>query len=279
MKLGILIAGRRPEDIGQRLAQAREAGFSLCQLNLHQTGYTRADMIAIMDLLEDYGVRASAVGCYVNPLKPDDARLNGTCRADLNLVLSSLDLLGARRIVIWSGTHAEAQFAPDERNQTEESEHVLREFVTDVVNSTRCRHYWLVIEPWRTHVLSDEEKVVRFHNSLAPHVQEHVRFVLDAPNLITADRYPACMDYAMNICRRIGPLAGVVHLKDCIMPPDADEALVGPGRGKLNYADYLEALMGHADEDVPAIIKNVPITDFAVIRDDVLRLSDQFELV
>jgi len=279
MKLGILIAGRRPEDIAQRLAQAREAGFSLCQLNLHQTGYSRADLVAIMDSLEDYGVRAAAVGCYVNPLQCDDPSLNGTCRADLDLILSSLDLLGARRVVIWSGTHAPALFAEDERNHTEQSEQTLRDFVIDVVNNTRCRHYWLVIEPWRTHVLNDEEKVVRFHNSLPPHVQEHIRFVLDAPNLITADRYPACMDHAMRIIQRIGPLAGVVHLKDCIMPPDADEALVGPGRGKLNYGDYLEALMSRAGEDVPAIIKNVPITDFAVIRDDMLRLSDQFELV
>ena len=278
MKLGILLAGKRPEDIAQRLEQARTAGFSLCQLNLHQTGYTRPDMVAIMDAMEDFGVRAVAVGCYVNPLRPDDSSLNGTCRADLDLVLHSLDLLGARRIVLWSGTHAGALFVQDERNHTEESQEQLRSFVTNVINETRARHYWLVIEPWRTHVLSDENKVVQFHESLAPHVQEHVRYVLDAPNLITAERYPRCMEHAVGICDKIGPLAGVVHLKDCIMPPDGDEALVGPGRGKLAYADYLEALMGCVEEDVPGIIKNVPASDYADIRDDMLRLSDQFEL-
>src|SRR5256885_11662513 len=137
MKLGMLLAGKRPEDIAKRLEHAREAGFFLCQLNLHQTGYSRADMVAIMDAMEDYGVRAVAIGCYVNPLNPDDSSLNGTCRADLDLVLSSLDLLGARRVVLWSGTHASALYAPDERNHTEESEDTLRQFLTDVVNHTR----------------------------------------------------------------------------------------------------------------------------------------------
>ena len=86
------------------------------------------------------------------------------------------------------------------------------------------------------------------------------------------------MEHAVGICDQIGPLAGVVHLKDCIMPPDGDEALVGPGRGKLDYADYLDALMSCVEEDVPGIIKNVPASDYAEIRDDMLRLSDRFEL-
>ena len=278
MKLGILLAGRRPEDIAHRLGQAREAGFFLCQLNLHQSGYTRADMVAVMDAMEDAGVRAVAIGCYVNPLRPDDASVNGTCRADLDLVLSSLDLLGARRVVLWSGTHASALFEPDARNQSAESEEALREFLTDVVDRTRVRHYWLVIEPWRTHVLGDESRAVTFYQSLPAHVQEKVRFVLDAPNLITAERYPRCMEHALDICRELGPLAGVIHLKDCVMPPDGEEALVGPGRGKLDYEAYLEAISECADEDAPAVIKNVPTGDYAEVRDYMLRLSGRFEL-
>lgn len=279
MKLGILLAGRRPEDIAQRLEQARDAGFFLCQLNLHQTGYSRVDMVAIMDAMEDFGVRAAAVGCYVNPMAPNDASLNGTCRADLDLVLSSLDLLGARRVVIWSGTHAETLYAENERNNSDESRDALRDFLSSVVTQTRARHYWLVIEPFRTHVLSDEKMAVAFHDSLAPHVQEHVRFVVDAPNLITRERYAEREMAARMICQQLGALAGVIHLKDCIMPPDGEEALVGPGKGRIEYEGYLDALMRCTDEDVPAIIKNVPASEYADVRDYMLRLSNRFELV
>src|SRR5205085_1340300 len=80
------------------LAQAREARFSLCQLNIVQTGITRADMIAIADAMLDQGVRPAAIGCYVNPLRPDDPTFMGTSRADLDVVLHSLDLIGARRV-------------------------------------------------------------------------------------------------------------------------------------------------------------------------------------
>ena len=62
------------------------------------------------------------------------------------------------------------------------------------------------------------------------------------------------------------------------MPPDGEEALVGPGRGKMDYGSYLEALMNCTEEDAPAIIKNVPAGDYAEVRDYMLRMSDQFEL-
>src|SRR5438876_3045511 len=114
MKLGLLLAGRRPEDIAQRLNQAREAGFSLCQLNLHQTGFTRGELVTIADLMLEYGIRPVAIGCYVNPLRPSDSSLMGTSREDLQLLLNSLDLIGARRIVFWSGTHADHLYGEDD---------------------------------------------------------------------------------------------------------------------------------------------------------------------
>jgi hypothetical protein len=63
VKLGINLAGRRPDDIAKRLEQARDAGFSLCQLNLHQTGFTRADLVSIADALLEHGVRPVSIGC------------------------------------------------------------------------------------------------------------------------------------------------------------------------------------------------------------------------
>src|SRR5205814_10071697 len=107
MKLGILLAGRRPEDIAERLKQAREAGFSLCQLNFHQTGLTRSDLITVADSMEEHGVRPVAVGCYINPFRAGDPSLMGVRRADLDLLLQSLDIVGARRVGLWSGTHAD----------------------------------------------------------------------------------------------------------------------------------------------------------------------------
>jgi len=278
VKLGILLAGRRPGDIAQRLAQAREAGFSLCQLNFYQTGFTRSDLIEIANAILEQGMRAVAVGCNVNPLRPDDASFMGMSRTDLDLILHSLDIIGARRVVFWSGTRADTAYEEHPDNASEESLDALRDFLTDLVATTPARHYFLVIEPWYTHVLSDEARILAFHDSLTPEVAEHVRYVLDVPNLLSPARYPDRDRHVESICRAVGPIAGVVHLKDCIMPPDGEAGLPGPGHGALDYPAYLSALFRHAAPDAPAIVKNVPIPEYAEIRDYLLRANTRWEL-
>ncbi len=279
MKLGVLLAGRRPEDIAKRLEQAREAGFSVCQLNLMQTGVTRADMLAVADSMLEYGIRPAAIGCYLNPIKPADPDYMGVIRADLEVILQSLDILGARRIVMWSGTHAEGLFDEDPGNQMPSSLNQLSGFLADVVRTTKARRYLLVLEPWKTHILNHERVIARFHEALEPAVAEKVRYVLDAPNLLTADRYQDKDKAVLSIARTVGPLAGLVHLKDCVMPPDGDESLAAPGEGKLDYPAYIAAIQRFSPPDVAAIIKNVPPEGFADARDYFLKMDAKWELV
>ncbi len=277
MKLGILLAGKRPEDMAKRLEQAREAGFSICQLNFMQTGFTRTDLLSVADSLLEYGIRPAAVGCYINPLRPDDTFM-GVNRADLELILHSLDIIGARKIVLWSGTNAPTVYEDHPSNAGEDSVHLLRSFVTDIVRTTRARHYFLVIEGFKYHVLRDEQSVASFHQSLAADVAERVRYVLDAPNFMTPERYENKNVAAERICRTVGPLAGVVHLKDCIMPPDGDECLAAPGQGTLDYPSYISAIMENTPRDAPAIVKNVPSPEYGAARDHLLQLSERWEL-
>jgi sugar phosphate isomerase/epimerase len=278
VKLGVLLAGRRPEEITTRFEQARDAGFFLCQFNLCQSGFTRADIVTIADAAVDLGVRPVAVGCHLNPLSPDEPMTMGGTRADLDLLLHSLDILGARRVVIWSGTHADNMYDDHPDNAKPESLDVLRDFLTDTVRNTRMRHYFICLETWHTHVLRDEQTIVDFHETLAPQVQERVRYVLDAPSLISDTRYATCDAEAATICQKVGPLAGVAYLRDVIMPPDGEAALPGPCQGRLDYKAYLEQIRNNVGPDVPAIVRNVAISDFPEARDRLLRLSDRWEL-
>ncbi len=278
MKLGIMLAGKKPEDITAKLDHAREAGYSICQLNLLQTGVTRAELVQIADALVDRGMRAVAIGCYVNPLKPDDPSCMGTTAADLDVVLHALDILGARKVVFYSGTLASHVSESHEENATESNEAILRDFLIGVVANTRARHYYLCIELYHGHVLPNEEKAIEFHNSLPEAVAERVRYVLDATNFITPERYSDKDREAVNIVSALGPLSGVVHLKDCIMPPDGDPGMPGPGMGALDYASYLQALKEHSAPDTPAVVRNVPPTEYADVRDFLLRSADYWEL-
>jgi sugar phosphate isomerase/epimerase len=202
----------------------------------------------------------------------------GACRADLELLLHSLDIIGARKVVIWSGTHAATAFEEDDENQSEASMAALRDFVTDVVRSTQARRYAIVIEPWHSHVLNHEDRVAGFHHNLPPDVAERIRYVLDVPNLLTKERYSNKDSAVRSICGTIGPLAGLVHLKDVIMPPDGDEGLAAPGQGKLDYPAYVESIFRWTAPDAAAIVKNVPASEYSDARTYLLQLNDRWEL-
>ena len=194
----------------------------------------------------------------------------GTCREDLDLLLHSLDIIGARKVVIWSGTHAGTIYEDHADNHNEASKGALGAFLTDVVRSTRARRYSIVIEPWHGHVLDHEDRIITFHNGLPADVAERVTYVLDVPNLLTAERYPHRDSAVRSVCGAVGPLAGLVHLKDIIMPPDGEEGLAAPGQGRLDYPAYVESIFRWASPDAAAIVKNVPAADYAQQRDCVL---------
>lgn len=279
MRLGVLLAARNLEEADTRLAQARQAGFSLCQLNLQGGACDRSDFAALAECMLEHGIRPVAVGCYVNPMRPDDPGPLKADRSCLAQVLQHMDLIGARKVVLFSGSFGDTLYDAHPDNLKDEALQQLADFVTDVVAETRARHYQLVIEPWHGHVLADEDRIITFHEMLEPAVAEHVRYVVDASALLTPERYAERDRVAKKVCRSIGPAAGVVHLRDCVMPPDGEPALPGPGQGKLDFSSYLEALRANVPSDAPAIVRNVPPEEFAPTRDYLLRLSEAWELV
>lgn len=278
MKLGIMLAGRTPDEVRQRLESAREAGFSLCQINLHQAGFSRADLVAVADAVVEFEVRPVTVGCYVNPLRPQEPFPMGATREDLDTLLHALDIVGARRVVLFSGSYASSVFEDHVDNHSAAALEQLQAFVTDVCASTRARHYFLVIEPWHTHVLSSEERIAEFHRGLDEGTRQHVRYVLDAPALIRAEDYPERDKRARALARILGPAAGAVHFRDCIMPPDGETAYPAPGQGRLDYPAYVEAVVEYANPEAPAVIRNVPVSEYAAVRDYMLRLGVPWEL-
>lgn len=279
MRLGIQLNGKSADDVVRRLGQARDAGFSLCQINLLQGGITRADLVAIADAIEDQGVRPVAIGCYLNPMRPDEPTPAGVSRADLDMVLQCLDIIGARRVVITSGTHADAlaEYHPD--NHTQESTDALRSFIGDVVRHTGARNYSLVIEPWRTHVLSSVQRVQQFHARLEPWVASHVRYAIDPVALLHAADYAQLDAFAADVCAKLGSYAGFARLQDCILADEETVAPAPPGAGDLDLAAYVKALMAACAADTPAVACNVKAADYAAARDLFLRINTGWRLV
>ncbi|MCL5283896.1 MAG: sugar phosphate isomerase/epimerase [Armatimonadetes bacterium] len=274
-----MLAARALAGLDSVLDQAHDAGFSLCQINFLWSGFTRNDLAAVANQMADRDMRPVGLGCYWNPMRPDDAGLMGVNQNDLRVLLQNLDVIGARRVVMWSGTYADTLLESDERNAGPECKAQLRDRLAEIVRGVRARHYYLVIEPWHTHVLDTEDACTGFYRTLPPDVAEHVRFVLDPPNLITPARYEKRDEAVSRIVRRMAQIAGVVHLKDCIMPPDGEAALPGPGEGKLNYPAFMNAVHEAVPGDIPAVIEHVAPDSYAIAREFVLRITNFMETV
>lgn len=273
-----MVTIRNLDEAESRLDQVREAGFALCQINFAGGSLQRTELITLAELLLAREMRPVALGCYVNPLKPEDPSPLGGSREALDSLLLHLDIAGARKVVMLSGSHADTLYGSHPDNASDEALNALRDFVSDVVAVTRARHYQLVLEPWPGHVLSDEDRIITFHERLSPAVREHIRYVLDAAALITPERYADKDRAVRRICRAIGPAAGVVHLRDCIMPPDGEAALPGPGQGKLDYGSYIQALKDNVPFDAPAIVRNVPPEELKSAREYLMGLADDWQL-
>lgn len=279
MRLGIQLNGKSSDDLVRRLALARDAGFSLCQLNLLFGGVTRADLLKLADAIEQYGVRPVAIGCYLNPMRPAEASPVGVARPDLDLILQSLDVLGARRVVLLSGTHAHDLGESHPDNEKPESLEALHALVVDIVTNTRARNFSLVIEPWSIHVLSSVDLVEEFHARLEPWIAEHVRYVVDPVPLLTPEYHARCDAFAAAVCARLGGVAGLARLEDCTCTVDGLVGPTAPGAGELDYPKFLEALMAACPPDTPAVACNVRSAEFAEVRDRLLRMSPAWRLV
>lgn len=270
MKLGIYIAGMGAEDLRGKFEQAREAGFSLCMTSLHRTGYSRQDLAAIADDLVELGIRPLALGCFLNPLRPEDASFMGACANDLDTLLQTLDIVGARRIVLCSGTYAESPVEPDERNSSDEGLAVLREFVAGVLARTRARNYQLVFEPNPAHVLSSPKRVLQFHEMLGEMEQRHVRYVLDGAAFVRPEAWEERDGIAQVSCAQLGAVAGIAYLRDAALDAAAGLLNPAPGEGELDFPGYVATLQKHAG-DTGAVIRSVTPDQFADVRDRLLR--------
>ncbi|NUQ70006.1 MAG: sugar phosphate isomerase/epimerase [Chthonomonadales bacterium] len=273
MKLGLLISLRSMDEADARFEQAQNAGFTLCQLNLHGPCAGRADLARLAEQMLEKQIRPLAIGCYVNPMRPDEAGPLGATRDDLSALLQHIDLLGARKVVCFSGSFADTLYDPHPDNSSRLALERLSGFISDIVENTRARNYQIVLEPWYGHVLSSEDRIIEFHSMLEPAMREHVRYVLDAAALLTPERYPDRDSMVSRICRSIGQAAGVVHLRDCVMPPDGEPGLPGPGQGALDYGSYVLELRKNVPSDTPAIVRNVPPDEYIEVRDYLQSLS------
>jgi len=254
MELGVMINLYEETDIPAAFWYAKEAGFRRGQVTSFIHGITADEVRRIGLAARKHGFRVDAVGCYINPLRLDDAGLHGVDVTDWQTLAENMGMLGGvERIVCWSGTLGRMLEAPNLLNAEEETFNSLFIALNGLSERTRGLPVQILLEPHTAHILSDAAACVRLTRRFPG---GGVKVVLDAPHLLPAKAYALRDVRIPEMVAEIAPAVGMVHLKDFTLGEDGQRQFWRAGEGGLDYGAYLRAVARVLPE-VPVVIEQV----------------------
>ena len=258
MELGVMISIYEETDIPAAFWYATEAGFRRGQVTSFIHGLTAEEVRQMGMAARNAGFQVDAVGCYINPLRPDDTSLHGVDGRDWRTLAENMGMMnGVERIVCWSGTLGRTLSAPNLLNSEEETFNSLFIALSGMREQVRGLPVQIVLEPFIAHVLDHAEACIRLVRKFPG---GEVSVVLDAPNLLTARGFTAQKSLIPDLIARMAPSVGMVHLKDFNLSDDGRRVFLPPGQGVLDFGMQLRAISQFLPE-VPLVIENVTTID------------------
>ncbi len=253
MDLGVVVNLYPETNIGAAFREAAEAGFGRGQVTSFMHGITAGDVRRIALCARDTGFRVDAVGCYINPLRLDDASLHGVDAGDWRTWAENMGMLGTERLVCWSGTLGRTLITPTLLNGEAQTFNSLFIALSGLLEMARGLPVQILLEPYTAHVLGDAAACVRLVRKFPG---GEVRVVLDAPNLLPARTPAPFAPRVSEIVSALAPAVGLIHLKDFALGEDGRPRFFRPGGGALDYGEYLRAIARSLPE-VPVVIEQV----------------------
>jgi sugar phosphate isomerase/epimerase len=259
LELGVMVMIREETDPARAFAEAREAGFARGQVSTFIHGITPEEVRQIAVAARQAEFHVDAVGCYMNPLRPDDAGLNESDLLDWKTVAANMAMMnGVERLVCWGGTLSRTLSDPSLLNGEEQTFNDLFVTMHGLLEQVRGLPVQILLEPYSAHVLNNAQICARIAQRFPG---GEVRIVLDAANIFpmiadTADRAA----WVSEMVGEIAPSVGLIHLKDVGRDAEGHRVFLPPGQGTLPYGAYLGAIVQSMAE-LPVVIENVGTVD------------------
>ena len=261
----LLCQGQSPEEVEQWLHRAADAGFEEVQVSFLWAPYRAGEFRHIAEVLRSRGLRCRVCGVYNDLLRPDVPGCFRTSMHELQTAIPLVGGLGASAVVAWAGSHSSDLLAADPRNHTPESRAELRTTVETLSPLLREHGVRLLLEPWHTHVLGDEQATADFCASFPGLVGA----VIDVPNFIRPDEWGHRDERVSEIASTLAPHAGIVHLKDMTLDDGGNLGLPAFGKGGIDPVHHVRALSSlhgrvpiaveHilSPDDIPEVVSNL----------------------
>ena len=258
MNIGIRLHDTRSGTLRERLAYAREQGFSCVQLAMGKAvpGFrmdeapkllTEELAAEVKEELARANMECAVLGCYLKLAQTDEeeaARVREIYLAHL-------------RFAAWIGARCTGTETPPAREveetgcHTEEYYRLFLDRVKPIVRAAEELEVTLGIEPVCSHIIRDVARAERMLDDLK---SDRVRIILDAVNLIDSAHTDEADGLVRDVAGRLGDRVCVLHMKDFIPQPDAPRPRPVPcGQGNMRYEPLLALAW---ERDLPMTLEN-----------------------
>ena len=239
LRLGVVLSAADVAELRVQAQAAQAAGLACCQLQVRGLALEVEALRAAREVLEEFGLPCVALGCYLNPLEPQNADYMGNDLSRWQFLAEHREILGATQFVTWSGGHSPGWNEEDEENQGPDALDILDDAVWDILGPLDDFQGSIAFEPYFKHILYAPEPFGEFLDTIA---SPRVSVVMDPPNFLRPgdiDNLPAVMDSAFD---HLGMHVGLAHFKDGAARDDGGIAYPRAGQGVMDYGAFLRHL-------------------------------------
>lgn len=242
MQLGIRLHDVKKAPIEERLAIAREQGFSCAHLALGKviSDYSVADSALtpgfacyIKNIFAKNELDIAVLGCYLNLATPNEESL----RKNQNRYLAHIrmaSLMGAGVIGTETGAINES-YSFEEGNHSEEALEIFIKNLRPVVEYAEKMGVIVAIEPVYKHIVCNP---VRARKVLDTIQSPNLQIIFDPVNLLDICNYENREAIIAEAIELLGKDIAMVHIKDFVVKDGKLES-VAAGTGEMDYSQII----------------------------------------
>lgn len=242
MQLGIRLHDVKKAPIEERLAIAREQGFSCAHLALGKviSDYSVADSALtpgfacyIKNIFAKNELDIAVLGCYLNLATPNEESL----KKNQNRYLAHIrmaSLMGAGVVGTETGAINES-YSFEEGNHSEEALEIFIKNLRPVVEYAEKMGVIVAIEPVYKHIVCNP---VRARKVLDTIQSPNLQIIFDPVNLLDICNYEKREAIIAEAIELLGKDIAMVHIKDFVVKDGKLES-VAAGTGEMDYSQII----------------------------------------
>lgn len=242
MQLGIRLHDIKKASLAERLAIAKEQGFTCGHLALSKViseypvddgALTPGYALYLKRLFAEYGLDVAVLGCYLNLANPNEESLRKiTHRYMAHIRFASL--LGVGVVGTETGAPNE-EYKYEERNHSEESLAIFIRNLRPVVEYAEKMGVIMAIEPVYKHIVCNAKRARHVLDEIG---SPNLEIIFDPVNLLDIGNYKERENIIEEAIDVLGDDIAMVHIKDFIVE-DGKLKSVAAGTGEMDYTQII----------------------------------------